>query len=209
MFTSKITRAPSSRILIIFISGIMALALWSGPCFSHPHVFVGSELEIELGDKGVTGIWHHWTFDEYFSAWIVDEYDENKDGLFSREETEKLYEEAFKNLKEYGFWTRILIGDREIPVTGIERFSVELEDHQATYSFFIPLDISITSKTDMFIAVFDEDFYCQIFFPPNEVGFKGNLSQWKIDHTTMKMPDLTYYFGFITPIAVRLSITPS
>lgn len=208
MFTGKLFKTPLIPEIIIIL-GIAALILSARPCFSHPHVFVESRLEIELGDKGVTGIWHHWTFDEFFSAWIIDEFDLDGDGLFSPEETENLYQEAFKNLETYGFWTRVLVGSSEIPVTRIENFTVEINDNMATYSFFVPLNIPVASRTDISIAVFDKDFYCQIFFPPKDVGFKGNVSAWEIDYVTREMPDLTYYFGFITPVAVKLSIAPS
>ncbi len=155
----------------LIVLGIMALIFQAQTCLAHPHVFIESELEIELGDEGVRGLWLHWTFDEYFSAWIIDEYDQNKDGRFSPEETQKLYEEAFKNLKNYGFWTRVFKGSRDIPVTRIENFTVKLRDHQATYSFFVPLDIAFTQESeDLFILSYDEDFYCQIFFPPAEVS---------------------------------------
>jgi len=187
----------------------MALVLWPRFCLAHPHVFIETEMEIKLGEQGISGIWQHWTFDEFFSAWVADEFDQNRDGRFSAEETRKLYEEAFKNLKQYGFWTRVIIKDRQIPVERIEQFSVEMVNNQARYSFFLPLDISVTTHTEVFIAVYDHDFYCQIFFPPREVGFLGNLSPWKIDHSTRKMPELTYYFGFITPVAVKISIAPS
>jgi ABC-type uncharacterized transport system substrate-binding protein len=208
MFNRKPIKAPFSRIFFAFM-GIVALFLLPGKSSSHPHVFIESELEIELGVQDIKGIWHHWTFDEYFSAWIIDEFDLDGDGLFSPEETENLYQEAFKNLETYGFWTRVLEGSREIPVTRIENFTVLINDNKAVYSFFVPLDIPVVSGTDIFIAVYDEDFYCQIFFPPGDITFKGNTSKWKIDYDTQKMPELTYYFGFITPVAVRVSITPS
>ncbi len=202
-------KTPLSRIIIIMIFGIAALTLWAGSCPAHPHVFIESEMDIELEAGGISGIWHHWTFDEYFSAWILEEYDQDNDGLFSPEETKKLYEEAFKNLKQYGFWTRILRGGSEIPVSRIENFTVEINDNMATYSFFVPLDMTVASESDIFIAVYDESFYCQIFFPPQDIGFKGELSAWEIDYTTQKMPELKYYFGFVTPVAIKLTIVPS
>jgi ABC-type uncharacterized transport system substrate-binding protein len=208
MFNHKSKKAPFSRIIIAFL-GIMALFLLPAKSSSHPHVFIESELEVELGEQGIKGVWHHWTFDEYFSAWIIDEFDLDGDGLFSPDETENLYQEAFKNLEAYGFWTRVLEGSREIPVTRIENFTVQLNNNKAIYSFFVPLDIDINSESEVFIAVYDEDFYCQIFFPPGDVSFIGDTSKWNVDYDTQKMPELTYYFGFITPVAVRVSIAPS
>lgn len=209
MYTLRHKQTKALLLPVIIILGVMALFAGAQTCLAHPHVFIESELEIELGEEGVKGLWHRWTFDEYFSAWIVDEYDTNKDGQFSPEETQKLYEEAFKNLKHYGFWTTVLKGNRDVPVTRIENFTVKMRDHQATYSFFIPLDIDFTPDSeDLFILVYDKDFYCQIFFPPAEISFTGEINRWNTEHTTQKMPELTYYFGFVTPVAVRVSLSP-
>ncbi|MFP4397711.1 MAG: DUF1007 family protein [Desulfonatronovibrio sp.] len=196
--------------MILILLGLLVPLVWISPCPAHPHVFVEPELEIELGEDGVKGLWHHWTFDEYFSAWIIEEFDQNKDGLISTQEAEKLYNEAFKNLEKFGFWTRVLKGDENIPVTRLEEFSVEIKDNLATYSFFLPLDIPVTPENkDILILAYDEDYYCQIFFPPGDVGFRGDTSKWDVEYSTQKVPDLTYYFGFITPVAVRVSLNPS
>lgn len=208
MFIRKIKPVRLFPIAVIIILGAAALIFPAGHSFAHPHVFIESELEIELGEDGVKGIWHHWTFDEYFSAWIIEEFDQNKDGLISPQEAEKLYNEAFKNLKKFGFWTRVLKGDEDIPVARLEDFSVEIKDNLATYSFFLPLDIPVTQENEeILILAYDEDYYCQIFFPPGDVGFRGDTSKWEVDYSTQKVPDLTYYFGFITPVAVRVSLT--
>jgi ABC-type uncharacterized transport system substrate-binding protein len=205
----KIKNKATLPIICTLFFALAALHLWTSSCHAHPHVFIQSKLEVEMDDKGIRGVWHHWSFDEYFSAWIIDEYDTDGDGHLSPEETSRLYEEAFKNLESYGFWTRVLNGEKEIIVDSLEDFSVEIRDHIATYTFFLPLNIPVSSPSEIFIAVFDEDFYCQIFFPPSEVQFKGDTSAWTIDYTNKKMPEMTYYFGFITPVAVKLSITPS
>ena len=175
---------------------------------SHPHVFIETRMEVELDQEGIKGVWHHWTFDEYFSAWIIDEYDTNKDGVFSPEETQRLYQEAFQNLKKFGFWTRVFYGEKEIATDTLEDFSVSLQKQSATYSFFLPLNIKLSSDPqDIYIAVYDEDFYCHIFFPPGEVSFKDEKNKWNLNYTTQKMPELTYYFGFMTPVAVKITIS--
>ncbi|MFN2343200.1 MAG: DUF1007 family protein [Desulfonatronovibrio sp.] len=176
----------------------------------HPHVFIEAEMEVEMDQDGVKGIWHHWTFDEYFSAWIIDEFDINKDGVLSPEETENLYQEAFQNLKKFGFWTKVFNGKDEIAIEVLEEFSVSLHNESATYSFFLPLNIKLESDPqDIYFVVYDKDFYCQIFFPPDEINFKGEKTKWNLNYTTQKMPELTYYFGFMTPLAIKVTASES
>lgn len=81
--------APIKRICwwLAFIIAIFALLPWTAPtAWSHPHVFIEVRIEVELDARGIEGIWQHWTFDEYFSAWIIEEFDTDGDGKFSDEE---------------------------------------------------------------------------------------------------------------------------
>lgn len=198
------------KFLLILFTTILLVFSAPPQILSHPHVFIEAEMEVEMDQEGIKGIWHHWTFDEYFSAWITDEYDTDKDGVFSPEETEKLYQEAFQNLKKFGFWTKVFNGDDEITIEVLEDFSVSLNNEAATYSFFLPLNIKLGSDPrDLYIAVYDEDFYCQIFYPPDEIIFKGEKEKWNLNYTTQKMPELTYYFGFMTPEAVKVTVSDS
>lgn len=186
------------------------LVLSAGQVFSHPHVFVDAGIEIELDDKGIKGIWQYWTFDEYYSAWLVNEYDRDPAGDFTEDALKLIYEQTFMNLKHHGYFTKIIQGKEKSAATHVEHFSVKIQNNHAVYSFFVPLGINIgSSGQDIYVAVYDESFFCQVVFPAGQVGFKGNLSEWKFDYSTQEMPELTYYFGFMVPTAVRVTLTPS
>lgn len=195
--------------MIFNFSGILLSFLLIQPVASHPHVFIETRMVVELNDHGIKGFWQHWAFDEYFSAWVIEDFDTNRDGKFCDDELKIIFEQTFESIKEYGYFTRVLLGDREIPVTSIENFSVEIKENRTVYSFFVPLDIKISKDPkDIFITVYDESFYCHIFFPFAEVGFKGNRLNWAIEYTTQELPEFSFYFGFLIPTAIKLSITP-
>ncbi|WP_052507005.1 DUF1007 family protein [Desulfonatronovibrio magnus] len=211
MYYLKIIKTlPLLRTLLASL--VMAALIFSaGPIQAHPHVFIESSLAVVFNKNGIKGIEQQWTFDEFFSSWVIDEYDKNRDGKFSQEETDHLFQEAFKNLKNYGYWTRVFQGTNEHPIEKVENFTVSVSDNMVTYSFFMPLDLKLSRQSgqnEVFIAVYDEDFYCQIFFPPRVVELNGAVDEWSIEQDTVEMEDLTYYFGFVTPVAVRLSINP-
>jgi len=181
----------------------------TGQALAHPHVFLETEIEIEFNEQGLKGVWQEWTFDEYQSSWIINQYNIDQEGEISSQELDRLYRETFENLKHYDFFTMVIVGDEKIPATEIEDFSVKIQDGLAIYSFFVPFDIQINQgKQELFILVYDESYFCQVFFPPEEIGFKGDTSSWEIDYTTQKKSDLTFYFGMVTPEAIKLSITP-
>lgn len=191
--------------------GLLSLLLLvpAGPAQSHPHVFIDAGLEVELDESGVKGLRLTWTFDEYFSAWIIYEYDVDEDGAFCKAEQAALYLEVFINLENYNFFTRILRDGRDIPVT-VEQFAAAIEGDRVVYSFFVPLGLAVGSDDPpLHVAVYDESFYCDIAFPPQEVVISGETDRWRVDYEVRKMPELTYYYGFVTPEAVRLLVSPS
>jgi ABC-type uncharacterized transport system substrate-binding protein len=197
------------RSFILYFSVILLSFMMIQPVASHPHVFIDTKIFIELNEEGIEGFWQHWAFDEYFSAWVIEEFDTDRDGKFNDDELKIVYERTLVGIKENGYFTRVLVGDTEIPVTGIEKFSVEIKENRTVYSFFVPLEIKIYQSTkDVFITVYDESFYCHVFFPPNELGFNGNRLNWAIEYATQELPQFSFYFGFLIPTAVKLSITP-
>ena len=89
---------------------IIALTLTPAVLSAHPHMFLTSEEELVWDKATLTGCWIEWTFDQFFSADIIQAYDANHDGKFSAEETKKVYDGAFINLKNYYYFTFIRQG---------------------------------------------------------------------------------------------------
>jgi len=196
----------------LIVSGLLFLGLHvspTGQALAHPHVFLETEIEIEFNEQGLKGIWQEWTFDEYQSSWIINQYNIDQEGEISSQELDRLYRETFENLKHYNFFTMVMVGDEKIPATKIENFSVKVKDGLAIYSFFVPFDMEINQdKQEVFILVYDETYFCHVFFPPDNIGFKGDLSSWEINYSTQKKSSLRFYFGMVTPEAIKLSIAP-
>lgn len=178
----------------------------AGQAAAHPHEFIDTRLVVHLDDCGIEGFHQYWIFDELFSAWIKEDFDVDRDGRFNRAELDTLYEETFSSIGEYGFFTRVLYQGREIPVTQVQNFFVEIKNGRAVYSFFAPLAMDIPESREIVIAVYDETFYTQIMFPPKKVEFKGDLSGWQIHTVPQKMPGFRFYYGMLIPTAVRITI---
>jgi ABC-type uncharacterized transport system substrate-binding protein len=92
---------PSLTILIL-----SAVCLRTGAAAAHPHVWVTMMSELSYAAEGsVSGVRHHWTFDDMFSAFATQGLESKKRGLFTREELAPLAEVNVTSLKEYGFFT--------------------------------------------------------------------------------------------------------
>ena len=56
-------------------------------------------------DHQITGIRHHWTFDEFYTAMAMQGLDTDGDGVYSKEELEPLAKVNVESLKEFDYFT--------------------------------------------------------------------------------------------------------
>lgn len=84
--------------LVLLLSTLMALA--------HPHVFVEARSKLVFDDKGIAvAVKQVFRFDDAFTAFAIQGFDTNGDGVFSREELAELAKVNVDSMKEYGFFT--------------------------------------------------------------------------------------------------------
>jgi ABC-type uncharacterized transport system substrate-binding protein len=73
---------------------------------AHPHVWVDIFLDFEFNNsKELTAITQEWTFSDMFSSVYIKDFDNNDDGKFTIEESEKIMKELqiiHKNGQPYG-----------------------------------------------------------------------------------------------------------
>lgn len=92
--------------MIVRLSLSAVLIALAGPAVAHPHVWVTMHNEVVYAPDGtVTGIRHHWTFDDMFSAFAVQGMKPKEKGHFSREELAPLAKVNIESLKEYKYFT--------------------------------------------------------------------------------------------------------
>ena len=90
-----------TSLLVVAVSAGFAPA-----AVAHPHVWATVRSEIVFGpDHRITGIRHHWTFDEFYTAMAVEGLDANKDGVYSKEELAPLAKINVESLKEFDYFT--------------------------------------------------------------------------------------------------------
>ena len=94
--------AASRRILLAALSCLTLAA----PAQAHPHVWVTMQSELLYNPDGsITGIRHHWTFDDMFTAFAVQGIASKEKGKFTREELAPLAKVNVESLKEYDYFT--------------------------------------------------------------------------------------------------------
>lgn len=159
-------------VALIFCFGVLAT-------FAHPHVAFEARLEIEITGGRCVGFWEEWTFDSFFSAMVIGEFDANRDGRFDATENAKLEKGYFANLRKYGYFTFIRTGESRWSPDRVEGFLGRIEGDRLVYRFRVPLEAKDPGK-EFALAVFDATFYCAVSYAGKAASFPGaSPASWK------------------------------
>ncbi len=94
--------ALGSRIAV----GLLLLALSTVGVLAHPHVFVEARSRLVFDDNGkAVAVRHIFRFDDAFSAFAIQGFDTNNDGVYSREELSELANVNVESMADFGYFT--------------------------------------------------------------------------------------------------------
>jgi ABC-type uncharacterized transport system substrate-binding protein len=138
------------------------------PALAHPHVWATVRSEIVFGpDHTITGIRHHWTFDEFYTAMAVQGLDANNDGVYSKEELQPLAQVNVESLKDFDYFTYVHLSDddKPLPLKEPVDYSVDYANSLLTLHFTLPLEKPLDPKVhDVAIDVYDPSFFVAFGF---------------------------------------------
>lgn len=136
-----------------------------GLVFSHPHMFIDTEITFLFGPGELQGFWVEWYFDEMFTASIRLDYDFNRNSHFEAEEVREIRDNAFVNLQHYHYFITIFHNKGVHEVAEVGDFSAWLEDDRLVYRFFVPYKAAVSAvPQDLKLVVFDDTFFCDIVY---------------------------------------------
>jgi ABC-type uncharacterized transport system substrate-binding protein len=157
---------------------LLAVLAWAGSvelAAAHPHVWATVRSEIVFGpDHSITGIRHHWTFDEFYTAMAVQGLDADGDGVYSKEELQPLAQVNVESLKEFDYFTYVHLSDddKPLPLKEPVDYSVEYDNTQLTLHFTLPLEKPLDPKPHaVAVDVYDPSFFVAFGFA-NEAPVK-------------------------------------
>ena len=176
---------------------------------AHPHVFVDSRSTVVVEDGKITAIRHEWRFDEIFSAFFIQDFDTDADGAFSAEEIAQLEINAFSNLKDFGYFTRVMVGDDVIPLVDYESFSARIDDGAIYYDFTVLLTEPVAADGDsLAIGVYDESYYVDMAYEKTDpIRFSGDDNGCAYE--MKKDPANPIYFGMVVPTVAVVTCNPT
>jgi ABC-type uncharacterized transport system substrate-binding protein len=179
-----------SRILCPLALGLLALVFAAPAANAHPHVYVTMKSEIVYDAEGrMTGIRHHWTFDDMFSSYATQGLESKEKGKFSREELQPLAEVNVTSLKEFDFFTQGKMNGQKAEFEQPVDYFLEQKDELLTLHFTLPLKKPSPSK-DVDLEIFDPLYFVAFEFAEKEpITLKGAPASCKI--STVKLGDDT------------------
>ena len=115
----------------------------------------------------ITGIRHHWTFDEFYTAMAIQGLDTDGDGTYSNEELEPLAKINVESLKEFGYFTFVHFSDddKSLQLKEPVGYSIDYDKTLLTLHFTLPLEKPLDPKVhDVAVDVYDPSFFVAFGF---------------------------------------------
>ncbi len=160
-----------SRIFKALALAILALPLAISAARAHPHVYVTMKSEIVYDAEGrMTGIRHHWTFDDMFSSYATQGLEQKQKGVFTREELQPLAEVNITSMKEFEYFTEGKMNGQKVEFAPPTDYFLELKDQLLTLHFTLPL------KTPMQTKSVDLEIYDPLYFVAFEFNEKDPIT---------------------------------
>jgi ABC-type uncharacterized transport system substrate-binding protein len=169
-------RARARRLALA--AGLLAA---TGAC-AHPHVWVTMHSDLVYRPDGaITGVRHHWTFDDMFSAFALQGIPHKKKDAYTREELASLAEVNVTSLKEYGYFTRARADNRKLVITDPVDYWLEYKDSALTLHFTLPLQKPVAVK-DLMFEIYDPTWFVDFTYADkNPVTLVAAPPQCRVD----------------------------
>ena len=171
-------------------TGLLALGFAATAAHAHPHVYVTMKSEIVYDAEGrMTGIRHHWTFDDMFSSYATQGLESKVKGKFSREELQPLAEVNVTSLKEFDFFTQGKLNGKKAEFEPPVDYFLEQSNDLLTLHFTLPLKKAAATK-DIDLEIYDPLYFVAFEFAEKEpISLTGAPASCKI--STVKLGDDT------------------
>jgi ABC-type uncharacterized transport system substrate-binding protein len=206
---SVFDRPALSRRRTLLTASVFVATVTAGPAAAHPHVFIDNAVGFTFAGGKVAAVQVEWAFDEVFSGDIIHDYDKNKDGKFDADETARIEQEAFSNLKNYHYFTYVWVDGKAQHPTTAKSFAVRRHADTVVYSFVVPLITPIDPRhTRLEVAIYDESYFVEVALErriPIRLegqGSKGCQAKVTEDQTR------PYYYDSVYPETISFECTP-
>jgi ABC-type uncharacterized transport system substrate-binding protein len=149
---------------------VAIFGLFPSVALAHPHVLVAAHTEILLDERGqLSSITNIWDFDEAFSAFAIQGYDTNGDGILTRQELQPLAEVNVTALADYDYFTRVNLAGAKVAFDHPKDYFDTFRNEKLTLQFTLPLAKPLEVRGTTFqVDVYDPAYFAAIMFAQDQ-----------------------------------------
>jgi ABC-type uncharacterized transport system substrate-binding protein len=145
--------------------GLLLSFTSTAPAAAHPHVLITARAEILFGvGTEISAIRHIWQFDPAFSAYAMQGYDANNDGMITIAELAPLAQINVESLSEYGFFTWLTSGDASPTFLDPDEYWLDVYGGQLTLFYTLPLAEPLPVAGEATLEVYDPEYFVAFSF---------------------------------------------
>jgi ABC-type uncharacterized transport system substrate-binding protein len=146
--------------LIRFLLVALVTLAFAAHAHAHPHVWVTMHSELVYAPDGtITGVRHHWAFDDMFSAFATQGLESKEKGKFTREELAPLAKVNVESLKEYDYFTYATADGVKTPLSEpAPDYWLDYNDSVLTLNFTLPFKTPVKAK-ELKVEVYDPSIF--------------------------------------------------
>lgn len=155
----------------------LAFGAIASPAAAHPHAWIDLRSTVILDEEGrVVGIEQEWLFDEFYTAFALEDLGADDNAL--NERLRELASANLTNLQPYDYFTEVRAGEGKVRLGTVAEFETELRAGRLWLRFVLPLESPVDPRTnELSFAIFDPTYYIEMLHLEDDViAFRGGAS---------------------------------
>jgi ABC-type uncharacterized transport system substrate-binding protein len=172
---------------------------------AHPHVFIDNRITFVFAANKVVGFRESWLFDDVFSDQLLQDYDADANGQFSKSESDKIGTDTLPNLAQFHYFTYLWVDGKAMPKIPPKDFHASIKDKLVTFDFLVNLPKPVDPRTqDIALEINDREYFVEVLLAKGQpITFKG-LAGLTCMPSVTKDEKNAYYGGFVFPQQIKL-----
>jgi len=122
---------------------LLSIMLFS-KLLAHPHLFIEPSLEFIVSDNSIRAVRVCWKWDRWWSMDVIFDCDINRDGYLDEEEIKLVYNDYFKGIQNFNYFTQIFIDGNKSNTGQVKNFTAKINnDETVSYCFDFAVEASL------------------------------------------------------------------
>jgi ABC-type uncharacterized transport system substrate-binding protein len=189
------------------LAAVLAVVLGLLPdlAAAHPHVFIDNRVTFLFDGSRLIGFRENWLFDEVFSDQLLQDFDADGNGQFSKAESDKVAAETLPNLAQFRYFTYAWVAGKDLGKIAPTDFRASARNKLVTFDFLVKLPRPVDPRHEDFaLEINDREYYVEVLLAKGTpIAFEG-MRGISCQPTVQKDVKNAYYGGFVFPQQIKL-----